>query len=191
MKRSGLKELLVTILWLITATFGYFFLAKHYGVTAEKIFFLAIAVIFELYIFFQLPGAKYFWNAVEHAEDPSHGKIRLVAMACVVAFLIFVLKWAYFSELYFIATIRIDNIINFFRVSHEERHRILETEGIPELKTYLYILVATPIILGLIAVGFFWFILHMPAKSSAKKGRTVSFYQIQDFEKTISKGKIS
>ena len=52
MKRSGLKELLVTILWLITATFGYFFLAKHYGVTAEKIFFLAIAVIFELYIFF-------------------------------------------------------------------------------------------------------------------------------------------
>jgi hypothetical protein len=112
-------------------------------------------------------------------------------MACIVSLLIFAFKWAYFTELYFIATIRIDGIINFFRVSHEERHRILEQEGIPELKSYLYILVAAPIIFGLTAVAFFWFILHMPAKSSAKKSSTVSFYQIQDFEKSTRGGEIS
>ena len=112
-------------------------------------------------------------------------------MACVVAFLIFVLKWAYFSELYFIATLRVDGIINFFRTSHEERHRILEQEGIPELKTYLYMIVAAPIMLGVFVIAILWSAVHMPAKSSAKKSRTVSFYQIQDFEKTISKGKIS
>jgi len=189
MSRSNLKELLIFVLWLLVSGFGYFFISKHYGVAAQKIFYLSVAVIFELYVFFQLPGAQYFWNAVEHAEDPSHGKVRLIVMSCVVAFLIFVFKWAYFTELYFIATIRIDGIINFFRVSHEERHRILEEEGIPELKTYLYIIVAAPIALVLFAVCFLWFVFHSPTKSSAKT-RTVSFYQVQDFAKSPSKGEI-
>lgn len=189
MSRSSLKELLIFVLWLLVEVFGYFFLAKHCGVIAQKIFYLSVAVIFEAYIFFQLPGAQYFWNAVEHAEDPSHGKIRLIVMSCVVAFLIFVFKWAYFTELYFIATIRIDGIINFFRVSHEERHRILEEEGIPELKTYLYILVAAPIALVLFAVCFLWFSLHPSTKSSIKT-RTVSFCQVQDFAKSQNEGEI-
>ncbi len=180
MKRSSVKELLIFILWILVEGFGYFFFAKNYGITSQKIFYLSTAVIFEAYVFFQLPGAQYFWNAVEHAEDPSHGKIRLAVMACVVAFLIFAFKWAYFTELYFIATIRIDGIINFFRVSHEERHQILETEGIPELKSYLYILVAAPIVLMLIGAAFFWYIFHMPAKPFAKKSHVVSFYQVED-----------
>lgn len=191
MNRSSLKELLIFVLWLLIEGFGYFFLTKHYGVAAQKIFYLSVAVIFEAYIFFQLPGAQYFWNAVEHAEDPSHGRIRLIVMLCLVVFLIFVFKWAYFSEFYFIATIRVDGIINFFRVPHEERHRILEQEGIPELKTYLYIIVVAPIILALIAAAFFWYILHMPTKPSVKKTRTVSFCQVQDFAKSPSKGEIS
>lgn len=180
MKRSSVKELLIFVLWILVEGIGYFFFEKNYGITSQKIFYLSTAVIFEAYVFFQLPGAQYFWNAVEHAEDPSHGRIRLAVMTCVVAFLIFVFKWAYFTELYFIATIRIDGIINFFRVSHEERHRILEEEGIPELKSYLYILVVTPIILLLFVAAFFWYILHMPAKSSRAKARTVSFYQVED-----------
>ena len=184
MKRSSLKELLIFVLWILVSLFGYFVFDKHYGFASRNIFYLAVAVIFELYIFFQLPGAKYFWNAAEHAEDPYHGRIRLAVMACVIAFLMLVFKWVYFSELYFIATIRVDGIINFFRVSHEERHRIFEEEGIPELKTYLHIIVATPIILALIGAAFFWSILHMPEKSSAKKSRNVSFSQVQNFVKS-------
>ena len=192
MKRSSVKELLIFVLWILVEGCGYFFFAKNYGITSQKIFYLSTAVIFEAYVFFQLPGAQYFWNAVEHAEDPSHGKIRLAVMACVVAFLIFAFKWAYFTELYFIATIRIDGIINFFRVSHEERHRILEEEGIPELKTYLYILVAAPIMFGLFfIITLLRIAVHVPAKSSAKKVRTVSCYQVQDFAKSTSKGEIS
>ena len=53
---------------------------------------LSVVFIFELYIFFQLPESKYFWDSVEHAEDPSYRKIRLAIMACVFAFLILVLK---------------------------------------------------------------------------------------------------
>ena len=189
MKRSSLKELLIFVLWILVSSFGYFFFDKYYGFASRNIFYLAVAVIFELYIFFQLPGAKYFWNAAEHAEDPIHGRIRLAVMSCVIAFLMLVFKWVYFSELYFIATMRIDGIINFFRVPHEERHRILEEEGIPELKSYLYIAVATPIILALVGATFFWSVLHMPAKSSAKKVRTVSYYQVQDFAQSTSKGK--
>lgn len=185
MKRSSLKELLIFVLWITVECFGYFFLGKNYSVTAQKIFYLSVAVIFEAYVFFQLPGAKYFWNAVEHAEDPSHGKIRLIVMSCVVAFLIFVFKWAYFTELYFIATIRIDGIINFFRVSHEERHRILETEGIPELKSYLYILIVAPIAMVLFAVCFLLFVFHSSTKSSAKN-HTVSFYQEQKIENSLT-----
>ncbi|MBO6055435.1 MAG: hypothetical protein J6P84_00430 [Alphaproteobacteria bacterium] len=180
MKRSNLKELLIFTLWLLVGGFGYFFLAKHYGVAIQKIFYLSVAVIFETYMFFQLPGAEYFCDAAKYAENPSHGKIRLMVMSCLVAFLIFVFKWAYFSEFYFIATIRIDVIINFFRVSHEERHQILEKEGIPELKTYLYILVVAPIILVLVVAAFLWYIFHTPVKSSGGKTQTVSFYQLED-----------
>ncbi len=165
MKRSSVKEFLIFTLWLLVGGFGYFLLAKHYGVAIQRIFYLSVAVIFEAYMFFQLPGAQYFCDAAKYAEDPSHGKIRLIVMSCLVAFLIFVFKWAYFSELYFIATIRIDSIINFFRVSHEERHQILEKEGIPELKTYLYILVVAPIILALVVAALFWFMLHPPVSS--------------------------
>lgn len=185
MKRSSLKELLIFVLWMLVEGFGFFFLAKHYGVTAQKIFYLSVAMIFEAYIFFQLPGAKYFWNAVEHSEDPSHGRIRLAVMTCVVMFLIFVFKWAYFLAFYFIATIRIDGIINFFRVSHEERHRIFETEGIPELKSYLYILIVAPIAMVLFAVCFLWFVFHSSTKSSAKS-HTVSFYQVQKIENSLT-----
>ena len=101
MKRSSVKELLIFVLWILVEGFGYFFFEINYGITSLKIFYLSTAIIFEAYVFFQLPGAQYFWNAVEHAEDPSHGRIRLAVMTCVVAFLIFVFKWAYFSELYF------------------------------------------------------------------------------------------
>ncbi len=181
MKRSSVKELLIFVLWILVEGFGYFFFEKNYGITSLKIFYLSTAIIFEAYVFFQMPGAQYFWNAVEHAEDPSHGRIRLAVMTCVVAFLIFVFKWAYFSELYFIATIRIDGIINFFRVSHEERHQILETEGIPELKSYLYILVAAPIMLLLFVGVLLLSIVHSPAKPFAKKSHVVSFYQVEDF----------
>lgn len=180
MKRSSLKELLIFVLWLLTDTFGSIALIKAHLSHYFPVYYLAIALIFEMYIFFQLPGAKYFWNAAEHAEDPRHGKIRLFVMACVVVFLIFVLKGAYFLAFYFIATIRIDGIINFFRVSHEERHRILETEGIPELKSYLYIFVVTPIATALFAVCFLWFVFHSSKKHSIKKNHTVSFYQVSD-----------
>lgn len=112
MNRSSLKEFLIFVLWLLAGGFGYFFVAKHYGVVAQKIFYLSIAVIFELYLFFQLPGAEYFCDAAIYAENLSHGRIRLIVMACIVAFLIFYLKWAFFTELYFIMTIRIDSIIN-------------------------------------------------------------------------------
>ena len=78
-------------------------------------------------------------------------------------------------------TVRIDGIINFFRVSHEERHQILETEGIPELKSYLYILVAAPIILLLFVGALLLLIVHTPAKPFAKKSHVVSFYQVEDF----------
>jgi len=191
MKRSSKKELLIFILWILTDIFAKYALNKAGFLGYYHIFDLVIVLVFELYLFFQLPGAEYFWDAVEHAEDPIHRKIRLAVMACIVAFLIFVFKWAYFLAFYFIMTIRIDGIINFFRISDEERHQIFEAKGIPELKTYLYIIVVVPIILILIAVGFFVFLWYMPAKSSEGKNQTVSFYQMQDLVKSASKGEIS
>lgn len=181
MKRSSKKGLLIFILWILTDIFAKYALDKAGFLDYFHVFDLVIVLIFELYMFFQLPGSEYFWDAVEHAEDPIHRKIRLAVMACIVAFLIFVFKWAYFLAFYFITTIRIDGIINFFRVSHEERHQILEKEGIPEIRSYLHILVVAPmIILILIAVGLFVFLWYIPAKSSGGKTQTVSFYQVED-----------
>ena len=180
MKRSSKKGLLIFILWILTDIFAKYSLDKAGFLDYFHVFDLVIVLIFELYIFFQLPGSEYFWDTVEHVEDPIHRKIRLAVMACIVAFLIFVFKWAYFLAFYFITTIKIDGIINFFRVSHEERHQILEKEGIPELKTYLYILVVAPIILVLVVAAFLWYIFHTPVKSSGGKTQTVSFYELED-----------
>ncbi|MBR1733972.1 MAG: hypothetical protein IJ730_00745 [Alphaproteobacteria bacterium] len=136
MQKSSLKELLIFTLWVLTESLGYFF---HY----EQIYMLSVVVFFESYIFFQLPYSKYFWNADKFSEDLEHKKIRIAVMSCMVAFLIFVLKWNYFLTLYFIAAIRIDGIINFFRISEEEKHNILEKDGLAELKSYLYLLLMT------------------------------------------------
>lgn len=128
MKRSSKKGLLIFILWILTDIFAKYSLDKAGFLDYFHVFDLVIVLIFELYIFFQLPGSEYFWDTVEHVEDPIHRKIRLAVMACIVAFLIFVFKWAYFLAFYFITTIKIDGIINFFRVSREERHQILKAE---------------------------------------------------------------
>lgn len=144
-------------------------------------FWLAIVFLFEAYIFFQLPGAKYFWNAVEHGEDPNHGKIRLAAMACIVLFLIFALKWAFFLALYFITTIRIDGIINFCRVPHEERLRIFKTEGISELKSYMFLIISIPFITAIIVVAFFAFFENSTPKIS-EKSRALNTYKMQKGE---------
>ncbi len=126
MKRSSVKELLIFFLWLLTDIFGISILFKCHLFDYVHVFHLAVILLFEAYIFFQLPGAQYFWDAVEHRQDPKHRKIRLAAMACFVSFLIFILKWHLFFILYFIATVRIDSIINFCRVPLEEKFRIFE-----------------------------------------------------------------
>lgn len=156
MKMSSLKELLIFTLWILTVFISIFLSKNGYSV---QWFYLAVVVLFETYVYFQLPYSEYFWNAAQHAEDPCHGKIRLAVMACLVVFLVFVLKWNYFPELYFIATIRVDGIINFFRSSKEERHRILETDGLSELKSYLYMLVWIPIAFVAFVVVYAWFFI--------------------------------
>ncbi len=182
MKRSSVKELLIFVLWILTDIVGVGLLARADLANYLHHFALSVVILFEMYIFLQLPGAKYFWNAVEHGEDPNHRKIRLAAMACIVALLIFVFKWYFFLSLYFIATIRIDGIINFFRVSHEERHRILETEGIPELKTYLYIIAGFPIAVALFAVAFLACVFHSSPTSSVKSPHQHS-YKLKNLQK--------
>ena len=142
MKKSALKELLIFILWGLTEAAGFLIFSKYF-----KIYALIAVLLFESFIFFQLPYSEYFRNADYFDENPNHGKIRAAVMFGAVAFLIFVLKWNYFLALYFIITIRIDGIIRFFGVSKEERQKILKNEGLAELKSYLYMITAAVLML--------------------------------------------
>ena len=79
---------------------------------------LAIALLCELYVYFQLPYSKYFWRDLEHASNPKYRSTRLlfvfIATPCMGIPLFYVL---------FIFVI--EGILHFFTASSNEKKKII------------------------------------------------------------------
>ncbi len=82
------------------------------------LFMLAIALLCELYVYFQLPYSKYFWRDLEHASNPKYRSTRLlfvfIATPCMGIPLFYVL---------FIFVI--EDILHFFTASPDEKKKII------------------------------------------------------------------
>lgn len=82
---------------------------------------LAISLLCELYIYFQLPYSKYFWRDLEHAYNPKYRAIRLFSSLIATPFMGIPLFYSIFILV-------IEDILHFFTAPSNKKKQIVEKQ---------------------------------------------------------------
>ncbi len=123
----------ITIVSIATTTLAS---SKH-----TYLLMLAISLLCELYIYFQLPYSKYFWRDLEHTSNPKYRAIRLFSSFIATPFMGIPLFYVLFITI-------IEDILHFFTAPSNKKKQIIEKQ-LPLFAKYgakglvLYAVIAT------------------------------------------------